>query len=140
MSISADIQGQTGNDIYNGKQAIRFALLNYEEKYNDRWTGEGSTNEHFIASPGGTNFTPSSYFVEDGSFIRLRNLTLSYDLSQRLLNRLKVNNARFYIRGTNLLTLTRFTGYSPDIGAGNATSGVIDLRIIPDYPRIQLWI
>lgn len=131
LSLSADIQGQTGNDIYNGKQAVRFALLNYEEKYNDRWTGEGSTNEHFIASPGGTNFTPSSYFVEDGSFIRLRNLTLSYDLSQRLLDQLKINNARFYIRGTNLLTLTRFTGYSPDIGAGNATSGVIDLGSYP---------
>ncbi len=131
LSLSADIQGQSGNDIYNGKQAVRFAVLNYEDRYNDRWTGEGSTNENFIASPGGVNFTPSSYFVEDGSFIRLRNVTLSYNLPSSLLQRLNSTNARVYLRGTNLFTLTNYTGYSPDLGAASATSGVIDLGSYP---------
>jgi TonB-linked SusC/RagA family outer membrane protein len=131
FELSADFQGQVGSDIYNGKQAIRFALLNYEDKFNNRWTGEGSTNEHPIASAGGTNFIPSSYFVEDGSFIRLRSLTLRYEVPPDLLDRFKLSNAQVYVRGTNLFTATAFTGYSPDLGASDATSGVIDRGAYP---------
>jgi TonB-linked SusC/RagA family outer membrane protein len=131
FELSADFQGQIGSDIYNGKQAVRFALLNYEDKFNNRWTGEGSTNAHPIASAGGTNFIPSSYFVEDGSFIRLRSLTLRYDVPSFLLERWKISTAQVYVRGTNLFTATKFTGYSPDLGASDATSGVIDRGSYP---------
>lgn len=131
FSLSADIQGQYGNEIYNGKQAIQFALLNYEDKFNNRWTSEGSTNEHFKASQGGVNFSPSDYFIEDGSFIRLRNLSLTYNLSPNLAKKLRLNTGKIYLRGSNLYTLTRFSGYSPDLGASNATSGVIDLGSYP---------
>lgn len=131
FTLSADFQGQIGGDIYNGKQAVRFATLNYESKFVNAWNGEGSTNEHFKASQGGNNFLPSSYFVEDGSFLRLRTLTLNYSMSSKLCNKMKLTNANIYIRGVNLFTITKFTGYSPEIGAGNATDGVIDRGIYP---------
>lgn len=131
INLSADFQGQVGSDIYNGKQAIRFATLNFEEKYNDYWTGEGSTNENPRATLGGTNFLPSSYFVEDGSFLRLRTLTLNYDFPASLLRRLRLAQSSIYVRGTNLFTATSFTGYSPEIGAGSAIDGVIDRGIYP---------
>jgi len=131
FSISANLQGQSGNDIYNGKQAIRFATLNYEDKFNDNWTGPGSTNEDPRPSEGGVNFLPSSYYVEDGSFLRLRTLSFNYDLGPSILKKLNISNAQVYVRGTNLFTLTSFTGYSPEIGASSAIDGVIDRGIYP---------
>jgi TonB-linked SusC/RagA family outer membrane protein len=131
FTVSADFQGQMGSDIYNGKQAIRFALLNYEDKFNNRWTGEGSTNEHPRASQGGVNFTPSDYFVESGDYLRLRTLTINYDIPVEILNKIKIQAARVYVRGTNLFTITDFTGFSPDIGASNALDGVIDQGVYP---------
>jgi TonB-linked SusC/RagA family outer membrane protein len=131
FTLSADFQGQYGNDIYNGKQAIRYTLLNYEDKYNNYWTGDGSTDEHPRPTEGGANFQPSSYFIEDGSFLRLRTLTLNYRMPQSLIERLKIGGANIYLRANNLLTLTSFTGYSPEIGAGSAIDGVIDQGYYP---------
>ena len=126
FTLSADFQGQLGSDIYNGKQAVRFTTLNFEDKYNSYWTGEGSTNEDPRPSLGGVNYIPSSYYVEDGSFLRLRTLTLNYDLPSTIVQRLHISNTNVYIRATNLFTATSFTGYSPDIGAGSAVDGAID--------------
>jgi len=131
FSLAADFQGQSGNDIYNGKQAIRFTTLNYEDKYNTFWTGPGSTNEDPRPSQGGNNFLPSSYYIEDGSFLRLRTITFSYDFSESFLNKLHLQNASVYVRGTNVFTATAFTGYSPEIGASSAIDGVIDRGVYP---------
>ncbi len=131
FTLSADFQGQAGSDIYNGKQAIRYTTLNYEEKFNHYWSGEGSTNENPKPSLGGVNFLPSSYFVEDGSFLRLRTLTLNYNLPSSFLNKMKISRSNVYVRATNLFTITDFTGYSPEIGAGSAVDGVIDKGVYP---------
>ncbi len=131
INLSCDFQGQTGVDIYNGKQAITSSLYNREAKFNNRWTGEGSTNEHPRATQGGVNYSPSDYFVEDGSFLRLRTLTLSYDIPSGLLESVKAQSLRFYVRGTNLVTFTKYSGYSPDLGAGSPLDGVIDRGVYP---------
>lgn len=131
FTLSADFQGQAGSDIYNGKQAIRYTTLNYEDKYNDYWSGEGSTNENPRPSLGGVNFLPSSYFVEDGSFLRLRTLTLNYSLPSAFLQKIKISKSNIYLRATNLFTITSYTGYSPEIGAKSAIDGVIDLGVYP---------
>ena len=136
FTLSAYFQGQSGNDIYNGKQAIRFTTLNYEDKYNSYWTGEGSTNTDPRPSLGGVNFIPSSYYVEDGSFLRLRTLTMNYQMPTRWISKIKMTNANFYIRATNLFTWTDFTGYSPEIGASTAVDGVIDKGV---YPVTKLY-
>jgi len=131
LSLSADFQGQTGVDVYNGKQALRFSILNYEDKFLDRWTGAGTSNTDPRATQGGVNFSPSDYFVEDASYLRLRTLTLGYDLPQDLISKIKASQVRIYVRGTNLITWTKYTGYSPDIGTGNPLDGVIDLGRYP---------
>lgn len=131
VNLSLDFQGQMGVDIYNGKQAIQSTLSNFEDKFLGRWTGEGSTNENPRATQGGPNFLPSDYFVEDGSFLRLRTVTLSYDIPQKVLEAVGAQSLRVYLRGTNLFTLTEFTGYSPDLGAGSPLNGVIDRGVYP---------
>lgn len=130
VKLGFNFQGQMGNKIYNGKATIRFAQLNYEKRFTEHWTVSNPTNEHPKASAGGSNFFPSRYYIEDGSFLRLRTLTLSYDFPKRLLNKAKLNTARVYVRANNLFTITDFSGYSPDIGS-SALDGVIDMGRYP---------
>ncbi len=131
FDLSIDFQGQTGNKIYNGKEAVRPDLYNFEAHVINRWTGEGSGNEEPRATAGGYNWITSDRFVQDGSFLRLRSLTLGYALPERSLQRLRMSQARFYLRGTNLWTLTKFTGYSPEIGSGDVLSAGIDYGVYP---------
>jgi len=80
---------------------------------------------------GGYNFTPSDRFIQDGSFIRLRSVTLGYTLPARLSQKAWMQQLRVYIKGSNLFTLTRFTGYTPEIGSYDALSNGIDYGAYP---------
>ncbi len=118
FNVALDFQGQTGNDIYNGLQAVRPNLYNFQTDVLDRWRGEGTSNTVPRATQGGTNYQPSEYFLEDGSFLRLRTVTLGYSLPASLTERARMSRANVYLRGTNLFTLTPYSGYSPEIGRG----------------------
>ncbi len=131
FDLQADFQGQTGNMIYNGKEVIRPGLANFEERWADRWTPDNPTNSLPRATVSGANFLPSQLFLQKGDFLRLRTLTLSYRLPQPLQDRLKAQGISVFVRGTNLFTLTQFTGYSPEIGDSNALSAGIDLGRYP---------
>jgi TonB-linked SusC/RagA family outer membrane protein len=131
LSLSLDFQGQVGNEIYNGKQAVRPEIFNYEGRVRNRWTGPGTSNTEPRATAGGPNYSESNYFIENGSFLRLRNVSLSYNLPQNLLGKLKISTAKVYVSGTNVFTLSKFTGYSPEIGSNSPISSGIDLGIYP---------
>ena len=80
---------------------------------------------------GTNNFT--SNLLEDGSYIRLRTLTLSYGVPESLLERYGVGATRVYVTGTNLFTITDYTGYDPDVSGqsvGNTNRG-IDIGAYP---------
>ncbi|WP_299556323.1 TonB-dependent receptor [Seonamhaeicola sp.] len=131
VRLSFVFDGQYGNEIFNAKKLFRFNFENFESSFLNRWTGEGSTNEHPRASSLGVNYNASDYFVEDASFLRLRTLELSYSLPELLSDKLKIGTARIYVRGNNLFTITDYSGYSPEIGANNAVDGVLDQGIYP---------
>lgn len=131
FSLSLDFQGQTGNSIYNAKQASRFSLLNWETKFNNYWTGPGSTNKDPRPAAGGINYQPSNYFVEDGSFMRLRTAQLSYTFNDAMLSKIRMRNILIYVRGTNLFTVTDYSGYSPEIGVDKPLDGALDEGIYP---------
>ncbi|MBG0781709.1 MAG: TonB-dependent receptor [Bacteroidales bacterium] len=131
FDFSVDIQGQTGNKIFNGKDVVRPDPYNFEARVWDRWTGAGTSNEEPRPSFGGYNYTPSDKFIYDGSFIRLRNVILGYSLPARLSQRLSISNIRLYVKATNVLTLTKYTGYSPEIGSQDVLSNNIDNGIYP---------
>jgi TonB-linked SusC/RagA family outer membrane protein len=126
FDFSFDFQGQTGNKIYNAKETIRPDLYNFEQHVLDRWTGEGTSQSEPRATAGGYNWLPSDRFIQDGSFLRLRSVTLGYTLPAAATAKVKMRAARLYVRGTNLLTFTKFTGYSPEIASGNTLSRAAD--------------
>lgn len=98
----------------------------------DRWTGPGSTNENPRLTTGPTNNNLfSSYFVEKGSFLRLRNVQFGFTLPNKLIKRLKMDSFRIYVSANNLVTLTKYRGFDPDISSPNALSAGVDYGFYP---------
>lgn len=131
FDFSALVQGQTGNKIFNGKEVVRPDPYNFEHHVINYWDGEGSSNTEPRPSFGGYNYTPSDHFIQDGSYARLRNITLGYTIPERLLKKASITNLRFYIKADNLLTFAKFTGYTPDIASENVISNGIDNGTYP---------
>ncbi len=129
--LSFDFYGQYGNEVYNGKNAVRPDLYNFEGRVRDRWTGAGTSNTEPRATAGGANYETSEYFIEDGSFLRLRTVTLGYEFSESFLKKIGFKKADVYLRGSNILTLTKFSGYSPEIGGVDVISSGIDYGTYP---------
>ena len=69
----------------------------------------------------------STRFIYDATYVRLKNLTIGYNLPQNILNKAKLSNARIYVSGVNLLTFTKYPGWDPEVNtdyrAGNVNQG-----------------
>ncbi|SDK96985.1 TonB-linked outer membrane protein, SusC/RagA family [Catalinimonas alkaloidigena] len=139
FDLTADFQGQTGNKIYNIKETVRPDLYNFEQHVINRWTGPGTSNTEPRATAGGYNWLPSSYFVQDGSYLRLRTLTLGYTLPEAIAQQAKMRSARVYLRGTNVFTLTKFTGYSPEVASSSSIDNGIDSGGNDSYPVSSIY-
>ncbi|MGD9994238.1 MAG: SusC/RagA family TonB-linked outer membrane protein [Salinivirgaceae bacterium] len=131
FDFSLNIQGQTGNKILNGKEIVRPDKYNFEKHVLDAWTGPGTSTTEPKATWGGYNFIPSDKFIQDGSFARLRSVILGYTLPNELSSKLNISKLRFYIKGDNLFTLTKFTGYSPEIASNDVLGNAIDMGTYP---------
>lgn len=131
FALGLDFNGQVGNELYNGKDAVRPNQFNYEANVADHWRGPGTSDTEPRPTAAGLNYLQSTRFVQDGSFFRLRTATLAYELPQKLLDRVKLRRASVYVRGTNLFTLTKYTGYTPEIVSNNVLSSGIDLGVYP---------
>ena len=133
FDFSVEFNGQSGNEIFNSKKAARFGAYNFESSFLDRWTGENTSNFEPRITNSGHNYIPSDRFIEDGSFVRLRNITLGYTLPNSLLQKLRLSNLRIYLSGTNLVTWTDYSGYTPEIisGGGSPFSAGIDGGVYP---------
>lgn len=131
FNLSLDFQGQYGNEIYNIKETIRPALYNFERHVYDYWRGENTSFTEPRPTSGGNNFEPSTRFIQDGSFFRLRNVTLGYNFDQALVERMKLSSLQVYVRGTNVFTITKYNGYSPEVANGNPLLNGVDEGVYP---------
>jgi hypothetical protein len=134
---------QSGNKIFNlnrffgegggtrdGNRVLFASQLN-------RWQKPGDVTDVPRLTAFGSNYTleQNSRFLEDGSFIRLRSLTLGYTLPKSLTSRARLDAVRFYFAGSNLLTLTKYTGPDPEANV-TANQNVQGLDIgTPPQPR-----
>ncbi|MNY71219.1 hypothetical protein D3C86_2095110 [compost metagenome] len=77
----------------------------------NRWEkpGDVATHPKAVVNGNRASYKSSSRFLEDGSYIRLRNITLGYSLSNKLTEKLNVSNVRVFVSGDNLITLTKFS-------------------------------
>lgn len=131
LDFSLNIQGQTGNKIFNGKEVVRPDPYNFEAHVMDRWTGPGTSNEEPRPTFGGNNYIPSDNYIYDGSFIRFRNIVLGYTLPVDWSAKVYMTSLRIYVKADNLYTWSKFTGYSPEIGSNDVLSSGIDRGVYP---------
>ncbi len=132
FDVSATLNGQVGAEIFNAKKATRFGIENFERSFLDRWTGEGTSNsEPRIGNPGHNWFTASEWLLEDGSFLKIRNVQVGYTLPQSVTGSLGMRKLRVYANGTNLVTFTDYSGYTPEISGDSVISDSIDDGIYP---------
>lgn len=138
FDLSFSFDGQSGNEIFNAKKAVRFGVENWEASALDRWTGEGTSNSEPRITNAGHNFLASERFIEDGSFFRLRNVQLGYSIPVGQLEQLSVRRIRIYANATNVFTITDYSGFSPQIGGGNVLATGID-RFGGVYPVASVY-
>lgn len=131
FDFSFSFQGQQGNKIFNAKETIRPDKYNFEQHVMNAWNGEGSSNSEPRASFGGYNYIPSDQYIQDGSFIRLRSVVLGYTLAESISSKIKVKQLRVYMKGDNIYTWSKFTGYTPEISSGGVLDNGIDTGQYP---------
>jgi len=125
------LQGVAGNNIYNANRIWQESMSvpqNQTVKVLDRWTGEGTSHSvpRAVYSDPNQNTRHSDRFIENGSYLRLKNLTLGYTLPRSLSQKAYLQTLRVYVSCQNLFTLTRYSGFDPEVDV----SGV-DLSTYP---------
>ena len=121
FDLSVFLQGAYGNKIYvQINQDIEGFYRGFtvtQRYFDERWTGEGTSNTQPRASwtSKSNNARPSSRFLEDGSYMRLKNLQIGYTIPSKTLKITGFSMARIYVSGTNLLTLTKYPGLDPEM-------------------------
>ncbi len=158
IDLSVFVNFVVGNDIYNANKIEwtdgAFANLNMLDIMKDRWTNINAQGQ-VVTDPtelkalnaNAKIWTPvrvqrwwlHSWAVEDGSYLRINNLTLGYTLPQKFLSKIKIPSIRFYGTVNNLATITNYSGFDPDVTARRSdplTPGV-DFAA---YPRAKTWL
>ena len=122
-SIGNDLVNQNIQELYNaagsgGKVNKVSGLLDMA------WHGEGTSNwVPRIIDGDNNNYQVSNFFVEDGSYMRLKVLQIGYSLPGQMLQRVGIKGLRFFVQGENLFTITNYSGYDPEVGTRDGFDG-----------------
>jgi TonB-linked SusC/RagA family outer membrane protein len=152
FGLSVFFQGVQGNKIYNALRATTEGMVrffNAGTQVLNAWTPT-NTNTNIpraVSSDPNQNARPSTRFLEDGSYLRLKNIMLSYTIPDKSLHSLTkgiVSNFRIYVSAQNILTFTKYTGYDPEVGnrapgSSSLTNG-IDYAVYPQPKVYQIGI
>lgn len=127
FSLSADFQGVYGNEIWRDwGNGATFAQFNYRADRLNAWNGPGTSNwEPRLNDASGYNTNNrSTYMIEDGSYLRLRNIQLGYNFDPTFLSKLKVDSLRLYLSAQNIVTWSNNSGFTPEAGGSPTKFGV----------------
>ncbi len=138
FDISLQFQGVQGVDIFNADKAYTrnfFGDYNTTTKIYEAWTEDNHTRHprNIASDPNGNFSKPSTYFVEDGSYLKLRNVQIGFNVPVNRWIPGNIAKLRLFVNGNNLLTITNYSGIDPEI-AGSNTSRGIDYGL---YPQVR---
>ena len=137
FDLSVFTYASVGNDIYRAYER-NLSYTNRFASVLDRWTGAGTSFEEprvtFIDS--NNNNRASDRYIEDGSYLRIKNIQLGYSLSDSVTKKLGFSQIRAYMQIKNALTLTEYSGYDPEISVGGVLNTGIDYGT---YPQPRIW-
>jgi TonB-linked SusC/RagA family outer membrane protein len=140
FDLALDFQGVADVSVYNANIAYRFGNENFtQDFYDHRWHGPGTSNTYPSVNVGkNSNAAPNSFYVESGSYFRMRNAQLGYTLPGSLLSKWKIAKVRVFANAQNAVNIFGYKGFSPEIGGvqgdGGTVSGRgIDANVYPLY-------
>ena len=139
VDLSISMQGVKGNEIANINRRYINSMEGYANNQKDalyRWNSESNPGNGYTVranrSATGLNATTSTWHIEDGSYLRIKNITLGYTFSNEWVNMLALNNARIYISTQNPFTFTKYSGYNPEVNMkGTSLTPGIDYGTYP---------
>jgi len=143
FDVSAFFSGSQGNDAYNYQKIFTdfptFFGSNQNVRVLDAWTPDNTDATLPALSQSITNAEtqPNSYFVEDASFLRLKNLQVGYTFNDDITSSIGLDMLRLYVQGTNLFTITDYTGLDPEVISNDNLSLGID-GPNPVFPLAQI--
>ncbi|QMU27325.1 SusC/RagA family TonB-linked outer membrane protein [Adhaeribacter radiodurans] len=145
FDLSAFFQGVQGNEVLN--MVKRWVDFNNQagnrslRMLNDSWTlGNPNAVLPILNSTDSRSQQPSSYFIEDGSYLRLKNLTLGYTLPTNALSKIGLESLRVYMQAQNLFTITKYSGIDPEITSVGSTPGSTILGVDQGtYPQSKMY-
>jgi hypothetical protein len=134
VDFSVDGYGAGGNKIYNGLNSTRLGGENISQyMFNNRWTGEGSTN----SNPGANrDVEASNYYLEDGDYFRINNITLGYNFRDKIEG---LRNLRVYVTAQNPFIFTKYEGYTPELNSDGNPYGTTGIELSA-YPNLRSFI
>jgi len=151
FDLTAFLQGSQGNDVFNWNTWWvdfwpSFAGQKSSDLLNNSWTPTNTgakVPKATSLSNFSTNTQSCSYYLENGSYARMKNLQLGYTLPESLLSKISVKSVRVYVQAVNLFTITKYTGLDPEIDTQQANGSPNDLIRGVDYgsyPTVRQYI
>ncbi len=133
FDFSMLLTGAFGHDIFKGLNRRDLRYTNMPKSSLDRWTGEGTSNTlpRFTWADNNNNNRVSDLYIENGGFLRIRNIQFGYSLPNSILDKIGASFWKFYISAENLVTFTNYTGTDPEIGARSSFDIGIDRGVYP---------
>lgn len=125
LALNVFFQWSYGNDIFNANRdmfegnAFTRSNLNQYASYVNRWTPENQNNEYYRFGGQGPAGRFSSRTIEDGTFLRLKTVSLSYSLPSAFISKLKIKSVNVFATGQNLYTWTKYSGMDPEVSVAN---------------------
>lgn len=151
FDLSVFFQGVRGNKIFNATRVITEGMIrffNAGTQVLNAWTPTNTNTDipRAISSDPNQNARPSTRFLEDGSYLRLKNVMLGYNLPEKAIQSLTksvVKNFRVYVSAQNILTFTKYSGFDPEVGnrtPGASLTNGIDFAVYPQPKGYQVGI
>ena len=138
FDVSMAFQGTIGNDIWNvakGSLASAGRQNALADAYTKAWTKDGDLDAVYpriTNSDSNNNMRGSSFYVENGSYLRLQNMQIGYTLPSHICQKSKLfSSCRFYVSGQNIFTLTGYSGLDPELGINNPLDMGVDTTRYP---------
>lgn len=126
FSLDIFFQGVSGNKVMNATRILSESMalaMNQSATVLNRWKNPGDVSDMPGVSPNNwDNSYPSSRYIEKGSYLRLKSLTLGYRLPEKAISKIKMSRCFIYLTAENLLTFTKYSGYDPELSAFNSKS------------------
>jgi len=155
FDLTADFIGVAGRDVVNGPKAYQQSFIGDFQTTKDIFNasfflGNGLTDQPrlfatdpatnaIITDPNKNYSQYSDYIVEDGSYLKLKNITLGYTFPKKWLRKLFVSNLRFYVTGHNLITFTKFSGLDPEFTGSDANkTAYSEYSASSTYPQTKM--